>query len=84
MFREPEDYDFAGDVEDADLTVCVLRAALPQFTRRQLECAYLLTLGLTQEQAAAVLGIQHHVVSFHFAAQLKKVEQIAKSYRQNP
>ena len=81
MFREPEDYDFQDEVEKADFAVHVLRAALPQLTRRQLECAYLLAEGLTQEQAGDVLGIRQHVVSWHFAAHLKKIREIAKSYR---
>ena len=77
MFKEPEDFDFTGDVEKADLMVGVLREAMGQLTRRQLECAVLLLLDLTQEQAGAVLGVSQQMVSVHFAAVLKKMERIS-------
>ena len=81
MFHEPEDLDFAGTVEEMDFAVRVLKAAIPQLTRRQLECAYLLACGLTQEQAGEALGIEHQAVSIHFQKHLDAMANVSKMLR---
>jgi DNA-binding CsgD family transcriptional regulator len=63
--------------EDVEIAVQVLKATVPQLTRRQLECSYLLAFGLTQEQVGEVLGVSQPMVCVHFQAHLKKLREIA-------
>ena len=83
MLHEPEDYDFRDGVEAADFAVQVLKRTVPQLTRRQLECAYLLAYGLTQEQVGVVLGISRTAVLTHWQRHLDKVKEIGDSCSQN-
>jgi len=79
MLQQPEDYDFRDQVEAEDFAVQVLKRTVPQLTRRQLECAYLLAYGLTQEQVGEVLDVSQQMVSVHFNAHLEKMREISKS-----
>ena len=70
--------------EESDFAVRVLKAVVPQLTRRQLECSYLLAYGLTQEQVGDVLGIERVSVKTHWRIGLDKIREMAKSLNQTP
>ena len=66
--------------EESDFAVRVLKAVVPQLTRRQLECSWLLACGMTQEQVGDALGISQPAVCLSVQAGLKKIAQTAKQH----
>ena len=71
----------ALDYEDRETFYQTLTAAIPKLTEMQMRCLILSLLGLTQVQAALILGVTQPVVSAHFSGALAEIENAAGEFR---
>jgi len=66
--------------EDQEVARQVVVKAFRRMTERQRNCLLLCWFGFTQQEVGNALGITQDVVSRHFRAALKKVEEAAPEY----
>lgn len=67
--------------EDRETFYQTMAAAIPQLTEMQMRCLLLSLLGLTQEQAALILGVTQRAVSHNARGALAMIAETAVEYR---